>query len=99
MDTPYINKDIDRLLFITGSVATFFFTVSWILYGVMIATGQTDTDWYPIGYDVIANSSWCRGIVLNAGDADGSGYEANDCEQSESEIEGWGGTERRSKFD
>jgi hypothetical protein len=99
MDTPYISKDIDRLLFITGSAATFIFTISWIVYGVLLATGQADNDWYPIGHNTIKKLSCCTSTTEDAGDHDGSENENSSNEQCEPEIEGWGGTERRNKYD
>ena len=96
MDNYYISKDIDRITFITASITAFFFASSWNLYGVMLATGQADNDWYPLGYNALIN--FCRWQQRNAGSSEDPDNEEN-VQECMPDIEGWCETERRSKFD
>ncbi len=101
MDQYYISKDIDRITFITASITAFFFASSWLLYGVMLATGQGDNDWRPMCHKALIN--FCRWHQRNAGDAHGvinedelRGYHGP---EDEEHVEGLGGIERRNKYD
>jgi hypothetical protein len=66
--TPYISKDADRLGVITASASVFFFILSWILYGTMQVTGDTDNDWRPMGYatmSAIARNRLCKNLFCS----------------------------------
>ncbi len=45
----YLSKDLDRIAFITASVAAFMVGVSWIIHGCNKCCGE-DTDWRPAFY-------------------------------------------------
>lgn len=107
---PYISNDIDRTIFITASISGFFFIVTWTLYGINKLIGD-ETDWRPMGHSVITKATQsilckeflCRRRTLyEAGSDSESEDEAASQENSEPEneesdyeVEGWGGTEAK----
>ena len=102
LNTPYISKDADRLIFITASVTAFFFITSWLSYGIMKTTGDADeSDWRPTGHSTLSNvRCCCRRTLYESGDnagsftqkfARGSDSEADSGENSGPEDEDIGG--------
>jgi hypothetical protein len=51
----YLSKDLDRITFITASVAAFMVGVSWIIHGCNKCCGE-DTDWRPACYGLCPRS-------------------------------------------
>jgi hypothetical protein len=86
----YVSKDIDRIIFMTASISSFFFIVTWLLHGANKLIGE-ETDWTPMGYDTIVNHAMCTEVCCRRRAV----YEAAETENSEPEDEEESGTEAK----